>query len=91
MKIDKKWKLATSLIAALSANAVMSKIVAKALDGKCTIVDVVGGGLISGFTGVAVGNETLKLVNAIEEMITSDEDENTTEETEPTEEVAEES
>ena len=33
MKINKKWKLVASLIAALSANAVMSKIVVKALDG----------------------------------------------------------
>lgn len=91
MKIDKKWKLTASLIAALSADAVMSKIVTKALDGKCTIVDVIGGGLISGITGAAVGNEVLKLMNTIEERIASEEEENTAEETESTDEVAEES
>jgi ribosomal protein L12E/L44/L45/RPP1/RPP2 len=91
MKIDKKWKLATGVIAGLSVNAVMAKILTNALDGKGTIVDAIGAGLISGFTAAAVSNETLKLMNAIEETFTSEEDENTTEETEPTDEVAEES
>lgn len=92
MKIDKKWKLAASVVAGLSVNAVMAKILTKALDGKGTIVDVLGAGLISGFTGAAVSNETFKLMETIEDRITVYEEEDTTaEETEPTEEVAEES
>lgn len=92
MKINKKWKLAASVVAGLSVNAVMAKILTKALDGKMTIVDVLGAGLISGFTGAAVSNETFKLMEVIEDRITVYEEEDTaTEEPEPTEEVAEES
>ena len=92
MKIDNKWKLAAGLAAGLSANAVVAKIITNALGGKATITDVIGGGLISGLTGVAVSNEVVKLINVVNNKIEEYEtDENTAEETDPTEEVAEES
>lgn len=93
MKIDNKWKLAAGLVAGLSANAVVAKIITNALGGKATITDVIGGGLISGLTGVAVSNEVIKLINVVNDKIEEYEtEENTaTEEPEPTEKVAEES
>lgn len=93
MKIDNKWKLAAGLAAGLSANAVVAKIIANALGGKATITDVIGGGLISGLTGIAVSNEVIKLINIVNDKIEEYEtdDDTTEEDPAPTDEVAEES
>ena len=95
-RISDKVTLFAGLTTGLAAGGVVRKAILKVLrddDGKNYVSDTIGASIISAIITGIVGTETMKVIDSVNRKIDqlNTIDENTAEETEPTEEVAEES